>query len=103
MRDGFRGSGGTVVLDCQPSLVELTRTCRGVDRVVPRGQPLPAADVIAPLLSLPGLIGTTLATIPGNVPYLTPDPTRVQHWRVEMAKIPVPDRIVVASFAKLKP
>ncbi len=32
--------------------------------------PLPSFDVQAPLLSLPGLFGTTLATIPATIPYI---------------------------------
>jgi hypothetical protein len=35
----------------------------------------------APLLSLPLLCGTTLATVPAQVPYLFPDPETVEYWR----------------------
>lgn len=35
----------------------------------------------APLLSLPGAMGTTLATVPNQVPYLHADPERVDYWR----------------------
>jgi hypothetical protein len=35
-------------------------------------------------MSLPGIFGTTLDTIPANVPYLTADPDRVERWRHEL-------------------
>ena len=45
---------------------------------------LPAFDVHAPLLSLPGIFRTSLETIPAEVPYLFADPGLVEHWRVEL-------------------
>src|SRR5262249_32358359 len=38
-------------------------------------------DVWSPLLSVPGLVGTTVDTIPATVPYLFAKPERVEHWR----------------------
>ena len=61
---------GTVLCECPPSLVGLLQTCAGLDRIIPAGEPLPAFDVQAPLLSLPGILKTTLETIPARVPYL---------------------------------
>lgn len=83
-----RGVGGTVVLECQEPLVELARTCPGIDKVVPRGEKLPNFDVISPLLSLPGIVRTTVASIPADVPYITPDPTRSEHWHAEIKGLP---------------
>jgi tetratricopeptide (TPR) repeat protein len=79
--------GGTVVLACQPALVRLLAGCPGVGRVVPKGDPLPPFDVQAPLLSVPGLLGTSLDTIPREVPYLTPAPDLVDHWRRELCAV----------------
>jgi tetratricopeptide (TPR) repeat protein len=73
--------GGRVVVACQPELVELVTTCAGIDRVVPGAKDLPPFDVQAPLLSLPGLCGTTLANIPAKIPYLTAEDHRVKQWR----------------------
>src|SRR4029078_302949 len=50
-----RNPGGGVVFECQKRLVNLLRTCRGIDRLVLEGGELPAFDVHAPLLSLPGI------------------------------------------------
>jgi hypothetical protein len=38
-------------------------------------------------MSLPGLFGTTLATVPAEVPYLTADPALVQTWRQRLAPV----------------
>ena len=64
--------GGRVVVECRPQLVRLFSTMDAIDDLIPMGDPLPAFDVYAPLMSLPGIFGTTLATIPGHVPYLAP-------------------------------
>src|SRR5262249_5155302 len=52
--------GRFVVVECPNLLLALFRTCPGIDRLVAEGDPLPAFDVQAPLMSLPGLLGTTL-------------------------------------------
>jgi FkbM family methyltransferase len=64
-----RGAG-KVVLECQPQLMRLMTYAPGVDAVIPRERALPQCDVYCPLLSLPGLFGTTLKTMPATVPYL---------------------------------
>ena len=76
--------GGTVVFECQPALASLCARMRGIDQVIARGAPLPAFDAQVPLLSLPGIFGTTLATIPAAVPYLHADPHLVADWRREL-------------------
>ncbi len=80
--------GGTVVLECQPALLALLRDVAGVDRLVGRGEPLPAFDVQAGLMSLPGILGTTFATVPAAVPYLAADPGRVERWRHRLEAVP---------------
>lgn len=65
-----KARGGTVVLECEESLVRLFGGMAGVDRVVRKGDPLPTFDVHAPLMSLPRIFGTAPDTVPGEVPYL---------------------------------
>lgn len=77
--------GARVVLECQPSLVRLLGSLAGVDRIVPAGQPLPAFDRHCPLMSLPRAFGTTLESIPSDMPYLHADPADVAAWRTRMA------------------
>jgi hypothetical protein len=38
-------------------------------------------------LSLPGILKTTLAAVPGHVPYLRAKPELVESWRAELAKV----------------
>jgi tetratricopeptide (TPR) repeat protein len=83
-----KARGGKVVVTCPRSLMTLLATCPGIDQLVPREEPLPPADVYASLLSLPAILGTTLATIPRNVPYLSANPELVEKWRSELADLP---------------
>jgi hypothetical protein len=62
--------GGRVVLEVPGSLVRLARTVAGASEVVASGDPLPPFDCHCPLLSLPRVFKTNLATIPNVVPYL---------------------------------
>jgi hypothetical protein len=78
---------GAVVVECPGKLARLFRTCAGIDRLVAEGEPLPAFDVQAPLLSLPGLLGTTLATVLAAVPYLAADLALVERWRQELSGV----------------
>ena len=77
--------GATVIVECQKSLARLVATCPGVDRVVAKGDPVGEFDFHVPLLTLPGMLGTTLQSIPGQVPYLTPDAELVERWKSELA------------------
>jgi hypothetical protein len=65
-----KARGGSVVVECQPSLVRLFQTCPGVDDVVCRGGTLPLYHWHVSLLSLPYIFQTTLTSIPAQVPYL---------------------------------
>ena len=80
--------GGKVVLRCQRSLMPLLAHTAGIDHLVARDEPLPPFDVHVPLLSLPGILGTTLETVPAAVPYLHVDPQRAGPWRQELAQGP---------------
>ncbi|TWA87427.1 Flp pilus assembly protein TadD [Azospirillum brasilense] len=77
--------GARVLLETGADLVPLFRGLPGVERVVARGEPLPAFDWQCPLLSLPRAFATRLETIPAAVPYLTADPARVAAWRERLA------------------
>jgi tetratricopeptide (TPR) repeat protein len=78
--------GGRVVVACPESLIRLLARCPGVDHVVDWNWPLPDCDVHAPLLSLPAILKTTLATIPAEIPYLSADAGTVQDWRPVVAQ-----------------
>ena len=69
----------SVLLEVQPHLVPLLRQS-GFQNVIARGEALPQIDVHVPLLSLPRIFNTSLATIPGGIPYLRPDPLLTEKW-----------------------
>jgi tetratricopeptide (TPR) repeat protein len=72
--------GGRVVIECQPSLVRLLRSLKGVDQVVGRGDPLPPFDLHCPTMSLPNTLGVSLENIPDKVPYVRPSVEAMEIW-----------------------
>ena len=76
--------GGIVVLVVPAELTSLLAGA-GIERVVSRDEPLPRCAVQVPLLSLPGILGIELETMPRDVPYLGIDPARVERWRDTLA------------------
>ncbi|CCE08535.1 conserved hypothetical protein [Bradyrhizobium sp. STM 3843] len=76
----LRDKGGEIVLQVQPALVPLLRANTDVT-VIARGEPLPRFDLHLPLIGLPRVFGTTLDTIPADIPYLHPDVTKLAHWQ----------------------
>jgi Flp pilus assembly protein TadD len=73
--------GGRVIVLCQSPLVRLVSRCEGVDLAFDGGPLEPECHIQAPLMSLPSIFGTTLETIPAEVPYLRVDPAQVERWR----------------------
>ena len=80
--------GGRVVLEVPAPLVRLARTVAGVSEVVAAGDPLPAFDCHCPLLSLPRVFKTNLATIPKPVPYLRVPADASAAWAKRIPAIP---------------
>lgn len=77
--------GGRVIAECQSaSLKPLLRGIPGVAELFVMGEELPPFDLQVPLLSLPYLFGTTLETVPCDVPYLAPPPERPALWRAKL-------------------
>ncbi|MBI3545964.1 MAG: tetratricopeptide repeat protein [Gammaproteobacteria bacterium] len=62
--------GARVLLVCPAPLRGLLADCAGVDAIFNSGDYIPAYDYEIPLLSLPGVLGTELDSIPAQVPYL---------------------------------
>ena len=80
--------GGRVILMCQPPLVRLLTRSPGIERLLAHGDPVPEFDVHTPLLSLPRLLGTTLESVPADVPYLDAEPQLVEAWRHRLGSYP---------------
>lgn len=71
----------SVIVECQPPLLPLLAGCDGVSQLFAKGDQLPDFDVHAPLMSLPGILGTTLDTVPDRVPYIPCSPELIDRWR----------------------
>lgn len=80
--------GAQVILEVQPVLEPLLASLAMRGRLIARGQPLPEFDLHTPLGSVPGLLGTDLATIPRNVPYLHVQPDAARTWAQRLASLP---------------
>ncbi len=77
--------GARVVVECQAALRRLMETAPAVVEAVAAGDPLPDFDHHVPLLGLPRILGTTLDTVPAEVPYLHADEAETAHWRRRLA------------------
>ncbi|MEX0678161.1 MAG: tetratricopeptide repeat protein [Pirellulales bacterium] len=76
-----------VTVAARASLVPLLEQS-GYSPLVARDGPLPPFDVHAPLMSLPGIFGTQVDSVPAAVPYLSVDQSRVDRLRAELQKYP---------------
>lgn len=80
--------GARVLVECPSGLIPLLQHADlGIDQLVPRGSTLPPFDVACPLLSLPGILGTTIETIPTDVPYLQASSELVDTWRHKLNEL----------------
>lgn len=77
----------TVHIAVPPELARLAEGIAGVDRVFVIRQDESASqfDYHVPLLSLPRIFGTDLASVPAAVPYVHADPERAQRWAARLA------------------
>lgn len=66
-----------VIVEAPHPVLSLVAMARGVDNVVARGAILPPYDLHASMMSLPWLFGTTLDTVPADIPYLSSEPRPV--------------------------
>jgi tetratricopeptide (TPR) repeat protein len=79
--------GGVVIVECQDSLVRLLSACPGIDQLVAAGSPLPAFDVQAPLMSLPGILKLAMNNL-WRGPYLFADDSLVDVWHGVLSQYP---------------
>jgi tetratricopeptide (TPR) repeat protein len=84
--------GAKLSLVCRPELVQLFSRVEGIDACQPARLQLPEHDAYCLLGSLPALFGTTLDSIPANVPYLSADAELARTWQ---SKMPQDNRLKV--------
>lgn len=81
-------SGATILLEAPRPLLPLLAGLPGVSRLIAAGDNLPAFDLHCPLMSLPGLFGTRMDSIPAPIPYLGAGSDGLARWkeRLESAR-----------------
>jgi tetratricopeptide (TPR) repeat protein len=77
--------GAKVIVQAQEELHRLLRGVSGIQRIISRNEPTPPSDFHLPMLSLPFAMGTTLQSIPADIPYLGVDPALKQKWSDRLA------------------
>lgn len=81
----LKSMGATVWLELRSGIGALAKAFRGIDRIYRPGERVADFDFYIDLLSLPGAFGTTLESIPVDVPYLhAPEAVRAQ-WGDRLA------------------
>ncbi|MDZ8224096.1 tetratricopeptide repeat protein [Nostoc sp. ChiVER01] len=76
--------GGNVIFACAKPLLRLFSNVSGITQLVDREITSANFEVNASLLSLPYLFGTTVSTIPVNVPYIFPcKPEEWTAWNIQ--------------------
>ena len=82
----LQAEGARVTFACMSTLRTLLERTPGIDDWFPIDEPAPADfDLFTPIGTLPALLGIDERTIPRSVPYVHPDPDRVERWRPRLA------------------
>jgi len=76
--------GARVVVLVPPPLLRVAATAPGVAAVTGQGNDLPAFDLHCPFMSLPLALGTTLDSIPADVPYLAAPADDQAEWAARL-------------------
>ena len=79
-----KARAATVILNIHPNLRRLLDGFGGAVTVAP-GEDMPEYDFHIAMLSLPGLFGTTVDSVPANIPYFSVDSERMACWRERLA------------------
>jgi len=77
-----KARGGRVILGCANGLHNLFRSIPGIDRLVDKYHSGEKIDYHIPVMSLPGLFGTTLETIPPPPPFHIPEAPHAEAAKV---------------------
>jgi tetratricopeptide (TPR) repeat protein len=74
------GMGARVTVAVQAPLAGIARSVRGVGAVIAEDAPLPPGELRCMVMSLPFAFGTTVETIPAEVPYVKATPEAREAW-----------------------
>ena len=95
--------GAKVILEVPASLIELMQSLSPTLKVVKTGEPLPAFDIVCPVMSLPLALKTTVETIPANIPYLSVNDAKKQYWQAKLGAKTKPRIGIVWSGSMTNP
>jgi len=73
--------GGRIIFGCQPQLARLLQNLPGVEQIVTAPPDPVHFEFHCPLLSLPLIFRTEVASIPANIPYVSPNVALVEQWK----------------------
>jgi tetratricopeptide (TPR) repeat protein len=87
-----------LIFETRPELLTVMRNSFPLDGLEIRGRTaaypgvadLPDSDFHAPLMSLPGILGTRLDTIPAAIPYLRATPAKIDAWAARLSGLARP-------------
>jgi tetratricopeptide (TPR) repeat protein len=82
----MQNPAATIIVKCQRRLAKLLATVPYIDRLIAEGDNVPTFDVHSPFFSLPLNVGTTVKSIPADIPYLVPHSGLVEQWRHRLAE-----------------
>ena len=83
-----KARGGTVILETLKPLINLFKDFLCIDELVEyhHGKSSSVSfDIYTSLMDLPNIFGTTLETIPSDVPYIYADRAKAEYWQNELA------------------
>jgi len=72
--------GGKVIVECPSPLRTIMESVKGVTEVVSSGDNPPPFDFHLPLMSLPLIFNTQLASVPKETPYILPSLEKLAKW-----------------------
>jgi len=79
---------GKIIIECRDPIVDLIKTVKNIDHVIPSDSPVPKHDYYVPLISLPKIFNTNINSIPNDVPYLLINPQKQKTWAEYFSQYP---------------
>ena len=79
----LKGLGAQITLAVQKPLIPLLSRCSFIDTLVPMNTAVPPYDAKCTLMTLSFIFGDSESQIPQNIPYIFPDPERINYWKKE--------------------
>lgn len=83
-------SQAKVVLEISTEALSFAQRMEGIDQIITRGTLPPPFQIHCEMMSLPRALGLKMSDLPGPIPYLKPDPARVDYWRLKLKDYPRP-------------